>query len=68
MTLGLLLAGAGVSVVVLEKHADLLRAFRGDTIHPSTLEILYELGVLDELLERPHQEVRQLTGSCNGRR
>ena len=62
MMLGLLLARAGVSVVVLEKHADFLRDFRGDTIHPSTLELMYELGVLDEFLKLPHQEVRELRG------
>ncbi len=62
MVLGLLLARAGVDVVVLEKHGDFLRDFRGDTIHPSTLEILHELGLLEEFLERPHQEARQLTG------
>ena len=60
--LGWLLARAGVTVVVLEKHADFLRDFRGDTIHPSTLEVLYELGVLDELLKRPHREIREITG------
>ena len=60
MMLGLLLARAGVDVVVLEKHADFLRDFRGDTIHPSTLEVMHELGVLDELLKLPHQEVREL--------
>jgi 2-polyprenyl-6-methoxyphenol hydroxylase-like FAD-dependent oxidoreductase len=60
MMLGLLLARAGVPVLVLEKHADFLRDFRGDTIHPSTLEIMYELGILDEFLQRPHQEVRTL--------
>ncbi len=49
-------------MVVLEKHGDFLRDFRGDTIHPSTLEVLYELGLLDEFLERPHQEARQLSG------
>ena len=58
MMLGLLLARAGVAVLVLEKHADFLRDFRGDTIHPSTLEIMYELGLLEEFLQRPHQEVR----------
>ncbi len=58
MMLGLLLARAGVSVLVLEKHADFLRDFRGDTIHPSTLEIMHELGLLDEFLRRPHQEAR----------
>jgi 2-polyprenyl-6-methoxyphenol hydroxylase-like FAD-dependent oxidoreductase len=62
MTLGFLLARMGVDVVVLEKHADFLRDFRGDTIHPSTLEIMYELGLLDEFLKRPHQEVRHLAG------
>ena len=60
MMLGFLLARAGIDVVVLEKHADFLRDFRGDTIHPSTLEIMYELGLLDEFLKEPHQEVRQL--------
>jgi 2-polyprenyl-6-methoxyphenol hydroxylase-like FAD-dependent oxidoreductase len=60
MMLGYLLARAGVSVLVLEKHADFLRDFRGDTIHPSTLEIMYELGLLDEFLQRPHQEIRTL--------
>jgi 2-polyprenyl-6-methoxyphenol hydroxylase-like FAD-dependent oxidoreductase len=62
MMLGFLLARAGISVLVLEKHADFLRDFRGDTIHPSTLEIMYELGLLDEFLRRPHQEVRTLGG------
>jgi 2-polyprenyl-6-methoxyphenol hydroxylase-like FAD-dependent oxidoreductase len=62
MMLGLLLARAGVDVLVLEKHADFLRDFRGDTIHPSTLEVMHELGLLDEFLERPHQEVRKLGG------
>ena len=66
MMLGLLLARADVRVVVLEKHADFLRDFRGDTIHPSTLEILHELGILDEFLKRPHQEVRELTGRVAG--
>ena len=62
MMLGFLLARAGVDVVVLEKHADFLRDFRGDTIHPSTLEIMHELGLLDEFLKRPHQELRELAG------
>ncbi len=66
MMLGLLLARAGVRVTVLEKHADFLRDFRGDTIHPSTLEVLYELGILEDFLKRPHQEVRQLTGRVAG--
>ena len=60
MMLGLLLARAGVRVVVLEKHADFLRDFRGDTIHPSTLELMHELGLLDELLRLPHQELPRL--------
>jgi 2-polyprenyl-6-methoxyphenol hydroxylase-like FAD-dependent oxidoreductase len=58
--LALLLARAGVPVVVLEKHADFLRDFRGDTVHPSTLELLHELGLLREFLARPHDEVREL--------
>ncbi len=62
MMLGWLLARAGVTVVVLEKHGDFLRDFRGDTIHPSTLEVLHELGVLDEFLKRPHREIREITG------
>ena len=60
--LGYLLARAGIDVVVLEKHADFLRDFRGDTIHPSTLEVMYELGVLEEFLKRPHQEIREFAG------
>lgn len=62
MMAGFLLARAGVDVVVLEKHADFLRDFRGDTIHPSTLELMHELGILDEFLRRPHQEMSQLSG------
>jgi 2-polyprenyl-6-methoxyphenol hydroxylase-like FAD-dependent oxidoreductase len=62
MMLGFLLARMGVNAVVLEKHADFLRDFRGDTIHPSTLEVVYELGLLDDFLKRPHQEVRHLAG------
>jgi 2-polyprenyl-6-methoxyphenol hydroxylase-like FAD-dependent oxidoreductase len=58
--LGFLLARAGVDVLVLERHGDFLRDFRGDTIHPSTLEIMYELGMLDDFLKLPHQEVRVL--------
>jgi len=63
---GYLLARAGVPVIVLEKHADFFRDFRGDTIHPSTLELMYELGLLDAFLKQPHQEVRQLGGVING--
>ncbi|MBV9686255.1 MAG: FAD-dependent oxidoreductase [Alphaproteobacteria bacterium] len=60
MMLGFLLARAGIPVLLLEKHADFLRDFRGDTIHPSTLELMHELGLLDEFLRRPHQEVHSL--------
>jgi 2-polyprenyl-6-methoxyphenol hydroxylase-like FAD-dependent oxidoreductase len=61
MMLGFLLARAGIDVVVLEKHGDFLRDFRGDTIHPSTLEFMHELGLLEQFLALPHQEVRKLT-------
>src|ERR1041384_5804888 len=61
-----LLARAGVEVAVLEKHADFNRDFRGDTIHPSTLELMYELGLLEEFLRLPHQELRELRGVMNG--
>src|SRR6516225_9004962 len=57
MMLGYLLARAGVPVTVLEKHADFFRDFRGDTVHPSTLEVLYELDLLDDFLSLPHQKV-----------
>ena len=60
LLLGFLLARVGVDVVVLEKHADFLRDFRGDTIHPSTLEVMHELGLLDEFLRRPHDELREV--------
>ena len=66
MMAGYLLARAGVPVVVLEKHADFNRDFRGDTIHPSTLELMHELGLLDEFLKQPHQEVRELRTVVNG--
>jgi 2-polyprenyl-6-methoxyphenol hydroxylase-like FAD-dependent oxidoreductase len=62
MMLGFLLARAGIEVTVLEKHADFLRDFRGDTIHPSTLEVMHELGLLEDFLKRPHQELPQITG------
>jgi 2-polyprenyl-6-methoxyphenol hydroxylase-like FAD-dependent oxidoreductase len=62
MMLGFLLARAGVDVVVLEKHADFFRDFRGDTIHPSTLEVMYELGILDAFLKLPHQKLREIGG------
>ena len=67
MMLGLLLARAGVEVDVLEKHADFLRDFRGDTIHPSTLEVMYELGLLASFLERPHQKIEQLAAVIGDR-
>jgi len=62
MMLGFLLARSAIDVVVLEKHADFLRDFRGDTIHPSTLELMYELGPLEEFLMRPHQKTREIAG------
>ena len=64
---GLLFARAGCSVQVLEKHTDFFRDFRGDTVHPSTLELLGELGLLDEFLKRPHDEVRTLTARVANR-
>jgi 2-polyprenyl-6-methoxyphenol hydroxylase-like FAD-dependent oxidoreductase len=60
--LGYLLARAGVSVIVLEKHKDFFRDFRGDTIHPSTLELMHELGLLEEFLKLPHQELPAIGG------
>ena len=62
MMFGYLLARAGVDVIVLEKHADFLRDFRGDTVHPSTLEIMHELGLLEEFLKLPHTRIT--TGSA----
>lgn len=61
MMLGFLLARAGVAVIVAEKHPDFLRDFRGDTVHPSTLEMMHELGLLDEFLKLPHSVVKQIT-------
>ena len=66
--LGFLLARAGVDVVVLEKHADFFRDFRGDTIHPSTLELMHELGLLDEFLQLPHQKLDRLTAQIGDER
>src|SRR5947209_7408982 len=66
MMAGYLLARAGVDVVVLEKHADFNRDFRGDTIHPSTLDLVYELGFLNEFLKLPHQETARLSAIFNG--
>jgi len=65
--LGWLLARAGVDVLVLERHQDFLRDFRGDTIHPSTLDLMYELGVLDEFLKRSHQKVYEIRAQVRNR-
>ena len=67
MMLGLLLARAGVDVIVLEKHGDFLRDFRGDTVHPSTLELMHELGLLASFLQRPHDEARDLSINIGSR-
>jgi 2-polyprenyl-6-methoxyphenol hydroxylase-like FAD-dependent oxidoreductase len=66
MMLGVLLARAGVDVTVLEKHADFFRDFRGDTVHPSTLELLYELGWLDGFLALPHTEIQTISANIAG--
>jgi len=66
MVAGLLFARAGLKTIVLEKHKDFLRDFRGDTVHPSTLRIFSELGLLDELLERPHQKIERLGARIAG--
>ena len=66
LMLGFLLARAGVDVVVLEKHADFLRDFRGDTIHPSTLDIMGELGLLDDFLKLPHHKEANLSAYFGG--
>jgi 2-polyprenyl-6-methoxyphenol hydroxylase-like FAD-dependent oxidoreductase len=62
LMLAYLLARAGIEVLVLEKHADFLRDFRGDTVHPSTLETMRELGILEELLQQPNQRVAKVRG------
>lgn len=67
MMAGLLLARQGVEVIVLEKHADFLRDFRGDTVHPSTLELIAELGWIEEFLKLPHTRMRDVTVSIGGR-
>ncbi|MFT3731460.1 MAG: FAD-dependent oxidoreductase [Hyphomicrobium sp.] len=67
LMLGLLLARAGIDVTVIEKHGDFLRDFRGDTIHPSTLEVMHELGLADELLKLPHTEARSLHAEIGGK-
>jgi 2-polyprenyl-6-methoxyphenol hydroxylase-like FAD-dependent oxidoreductase len=68
MMLGFLLARAGVHVVILEKHPDFLRDFRGDTVHPSTLELIHELGLLDQFLKLPHRTVDRLSLQIGSRR
>jgi 2-polyprenyl-6-methoxyphenol hydroxylase-like FAD-dependent oxidoreductase len=68
MMVGLLLARGGVKVLVLEKHADFLRDFRGDTVHPSTLELMHELGLLEKLLRRPHQKLGAIGAQLFGER
>ena len=67
MMMGLLLARAGVRTLVLEKHADFLRDFRGDTVHPSTLNIFHELGLLEALLAREHDKVSSVGAVIGGR-
>jgi 2-polyprenyl-6-methoxyphenol hydroxylase-like FAD-dependent oxidoreductase len=66
MMLGLLLARAGVDVTVLEKHADFLRDFRGDTVHPSTLQVMHELGLLESFLQRPHDKAHEIRAVIGG--
>ena len=60
--LGYLLARSGVEVVVLEKHGDFFRDFRGDTVHPSTLQVMHELGLLEDFLKVPHQRLTSANG------
>jgi 2-polyprenyl-6-methoxyphenol hydroxylase-like FAD-dependent oxidoreductase len=66
MMTGFLLARAGIDVIVLEKHKDFFRDFRGDTIHPSTFQLMYELGLLEDFLRVPHQEISSLSAIFNG--
>ena len=66
MMLGYLLGRAGVDVVVLEKHADFFRDFRGDTVHPSTLQVMDELGLIDGFLKLPHQQLQKMDGIFGG--
>src|SRR4030081_3403508 len=68
MMLGYLLSRAGVPSTVPEKHIDFFRDFRGDTVHPSTLELLYELGLLEKFLALPHSQVNGLTAIIGGSR
>jgi 2-polyprenyl-6-methoxyphenol hydroxylase-like FAD-dependent oxidoreductase len=67
MMLGYLLGRAGIDTLVLEKHADFLRDFRGDTVHPSTMMVMDELGLLEEFLQRPHQDIAQMSGQFGDR-
>src|SRR6476619_7991194 len=66
MMLGYLLGRAGIDVVVLEKHADFFRDFRGDTVHPSTLQVMDELGLIDGFLKLPHQRLQRMEGMFGG--
>jgi 2-polyprenyl-6-methoxyphenol hydroxylase-like FAD-dependent oxidoreductase len=66
LMLGLLLARAGARTTVVEKHLDFVHDFRGDTIHPSTLDVVAELGFLEEFLALPHQKARSLHAEING--
>src|SRR5580698_3466742 len=66
MVLGFLLARQGIDVAVLEKHKDFFRDFRGDTVHPSTQQVLYELGILNDFLSMPHQEIQQAGVTIGG--
>jgi 2-polyprenyl-6-methoxyphenol hydroxylase-like FAD-dependent oxidoreductase len=66
MMLGYLLGRAGIDVVVLEKHADFFRDFRGDTVHPSTLQVMDELGLIDGFLRLPHQRLQKMDGLFGG--
>jgi 2-polyprenyl-6-methoxyphenol hydroxylase-like FAD-dependent oxidoreductase len=64
--LGYLLGRAGIETVVLEKHTDFFRDFRGDTVHPSTLQIMHELGLIDDFLKLPHQQLQKMDGMFGG--
>src|SRR5437588_6418030 len=66
MMLGYLLGRAGIDTIVLEKHADFFRDFRGDTVHPSTLQVMDELGLIDGFLKLPHQRLQKLEGMLGG--
>src|SRR5260370_3221497 len=66
MMLGYLLGRAGIDTIVLEKHADFFRDFRGDTVHPSTLQVMHELGLIDGFLKLPHQELQKMDGQMGG--